>query len=248
MLKKRIIITLSFFDGVLFRTKNFQPDYRYTKNFVDLWSIDELVLIDISKKKFSKTFCDTIKYFSSNCYVPITVGGGIKSVDDANIFFKHGADKVLLGSNSLSINGLIKKIATKFGNQSIIQSIDCKKIEGQNIEYTVMMNSGKLDTKINPLEYSKTALKLGAGEILVNSIDNDGSLLGYDMKLINLFSEKLNCPILALGGAGNWQHIFELLSDNNVSGACTQNIFHFTEESIVSAKKFLKNKKIRIRK
>ena len=111
-----------------------------------------------------------------------------------------------------------------------------------------MTDSGALDAKINPIDYSKKALDLGAGEILINSIDNDGSLLGYDLKLIKMFTEKLNCPILALGGAGNWQHIFELLSDSNVSGACTQNIFHFTEESIVSAKKFLKNKNINIRR
>ena len=123
MLKKRIIITLTFLDGVLFRTKNFKPDYRYTKNFVDLWSIDELILIDLSDKKFSNKFLDLISFFSNNCYVPLSVGGGIKNLRDADKFFKYGADKIILGSNSIKHPKLIKEISSKYGNQSIIQSI-----------------------------------------------------------------------------------------------------------------------------
>ena len=101
MLKKRLIITLTFLDGILFRTKKFTPDYRYTKNFVDLWSIDELIILDISEKKFSNNFLDIINFFSLNCYVPISVGGGIKSLNDADIYFRSGADKIVLGSNCL---------------------------------------------------------------------------------------------------------------------------------------------------
>ena len=145
MLKKRIIITLTFLDGVLFRTKNFKPDYRYTKNFIDLWSIDELILVDISKKKLSNKFIEIIKFFSSNCFVPISVGGGIKKLDDADVFFKSGADKIVLGTNSIKENDIIKQISKKYGNQSIIQSIDCKKILSKNREYTVMLNSGTQD-------------------------------------------------------------------------------------------------------
>jgi len=248
MLKKRIIITLTFLDGVLFRTKNFKPDYRYTKNFIDLWSIDELVLIDISKKKLSNKFIEIIKFFSSNCFVPISVGGGIKKLDDADAFFKSGADKIILGTNSIKENDIIKQISKKYGNQSIIQSIDCKKILSKNGEYTVMLNSGTKDFKKDPLTCALEALNYGAGEMLINSIDNDGSLLGYDLELISLLSKKLDCPTLALGGAGNWQHILDLFEKTNISAACTQNIFHFTEESISSLKKFLKENNIKIRK
>ena len=126
MLKKRIIITLTFLNGVLFRTKKFKPDYRYTKNFIDLWSIDELILIDISEKKFSKNFLDLIAFFSKNCFVPISVGGGIASIENADIFFKNGADKIVLGSNAINKKNLIKKISKKYGNQSIIQSVERK--------------------------------------------------------------------------------------------------------------------------
>ena len=109
MLKKRIIITLTFLNGVLFRTKKFKPDYRYTKNFIDLWSIDELILIDISEKKFSKNFLELIIFFSRNCFVPISVGGGIATVENADILFKNGADKVVLGSGAINKKDLIEK-------------------------------------------------------------------------------------------------------------------------------------------
>lgn len=246
MLKKRIIITLTFLNGVLFRTKKFKPDYRYTKNFIDLWSIDELILIDISEKKFSKNFLDLIAFFSKSCFVPISVGGGITTIENADIFFKNGADKIVLGSNAINKKNLIGQISKKYGNQSIIQSVDCKKILKDNT-YTVMGSSGTENLLQNPIEFSLKALERGAGEIMINSIDNDGSLMGYDLDLIKLVSNKINCPILALGGAGNWQHILDLLSETDISAACTQNIFHFTEESILSVKKFLKENKIKVR-
>jgi len=246
LIKKRIIITLTFLNGVLFRTKNFKPDYRYTKNFVDLWSIDELILIDISEKKFSKNFLELINFFSRNCFVPISVGGGIATLENADILFKNGADKVVLGSGAINKKDLIEKISKKYGNQSIIQSVDCKKIHKNN-RYTVMGSSGTENLLQNPIEFSINALARGAGEIMINNIDNDGSLMGYDLKLIKMVSEKINSPILALGGAGNWQHMLDLLSKTDISGACTQNIFHFTEESIFSAKKFLKDNNIKVR-
>jgi len=246
LLKKRIIITLTFLNGVLFRTKKFKPDYRYTKNFIDLWSIDELILIDISEKKFSKNFLDLISFFSKNCFVPISVGGGITTIENADIFFKNGADKIVLGSNAINKKNLIGQISKKYGNQSIIQSVDCKKILKDNT-YTVMGSSGTENLFQDPIELSLKALERGAGEIMINSIDNDGSLMGYDLNLIKMVSNKINCPILALGGAGNWQHILDLLSGTDISAACTQNIFHFTEESILSAKKFLKENKIKVR-
>ena len=111
-----------------------------------------------------------------------------------------------------------------------------------------MSNSGKDDLNLDPVMCGEKAILHGAGEILINSIDNDGGLLGYDLDLINLVSKALNSPIIALGGAGNWQHFLDLFIKTNISAACTQNIFHFTEESIISVKKFLKINKIQVRK
>jgi len=245
MLKKRIIIVLTFKDGVLFRTKNFKPDYRYTKNFIDFWSIDELVLIDVSEKKFQKSFLGIIKDFSRNCFVPISVGGGIKSLGDAELYFEYGADKIILGYHSTANFNLIKDISRKYGNQSVIQSIDYKK---ELSDYISIGKSGSIKLDISPINWAKQSLKYGAGEILLNSVDDDGSLLGYNINFIEKISNLLKCPILVLGGCGNWSQILDLFNRTHVSEACTQNIYHFTNESITSAKNFLIKNNINIRK
>ena len=247
MLKKRIIITLTFLDGILYRTKYFKPDYRYTKNFIDFWSIDELILIDISKKKFSDSFMKIINYFCANCFVPLTVGGGIKTIDDADLYFKNGADKVLLGTNAIYQNNLIKDIKDKYGVQAIIQSIDCKKKNYRKL-YTVMSNSGETDLEIDPIEFGKISLENGIGEILINNIDNDGSLLGFDTNLISMISKYLKCPIIALGGGGNWDHFLDVFTKTDISAVSSQNIFHFTEESVRSLKIYLETNNIDVRK
>jgi len=245
MLKKRLIITLTFKDGVLFRTKNFKPDYRYTKNFIDLWSIDELIIIDVSKKKNFKKFLNIIKFFSKNCFVPITVGGGLYNLNQVDKCFNNGADKILLGSRSIDKPELITKISKKYGNQSITQSVDFKKI--QNGSYVIMSQSGTKISNSEIVKLCKTYIKYGVGEILLNDVNNDGSLLGFDVNFLRNISTKVICPIIVLGGAGKWEHILEIFKKTNIQAACTQNIYHFTEESIISAKKFLKSNKIKIR-
>ncbi len=244
MTKKRIIICLTFLDGVLFRTKKFIPDYRYTKNFIDLWSIDELILIDISKMKFSKNFLAIVNFYSKNCFVPISVGGGISSLSDVDLLYKNGADKIILGSDKLFDQDLSDQITKKYGNQSLIQSLDFKIIK--NV-YEVFGKSSTKKMNLNIKESILQSMKNGVGEILVNNIDRDGSLLGYDLDLVSEIKKFSKNPILVLGGAGNWQHILDLFKNTDVSGACTQNIFHFTENSIASAKKFLIDNGIHIR-
>ena len=245
MLKKRLIISLTFKDGVLFRTKNFKPDYRYTKNFIDLWSIDELIIIDVSKKKNFKKFLNIIKFFSKNCFVPITVGGGLYNLNQIDQCFNNGADKILLGSRSIDKPELITKISKKYGNQSIIQSVDFKKMK--NGSYVIMSQSGTKISNSEIVKLCKTYIKYGVGEILLNDVNNDGSLLGFDVNFLRNISTKIKCPIIVLGGAGKWEHILEIFIKTNIQAACTQNIYHFTEESIISAKKFLKKRKINIR-
>ncbi len=245
MVKKRIIITLTFLDGILFRTKKFVPDYRYTKNFINFWNIDELILIDISKNKFNKKFLDIIKFFSNNCFVPISVGGGIKKIENADILFKTGADKIVIGFETFKNPTFHEAVAKKFGNQSIIQAVDLKK---KNSKFKIVKNSGQEETEIDPIEFCKKVQNVGVGEILINSVDNDGALLGYDLKALDLLKDVVKCPKLVLGGCGNWEHMEQVFKKYDVSGSCTQNIFHFTDESIISAKNYLIKKKIYIRK
>ena len=245
MLKKRIILSLTFKDGILFRTKKFMPDYRYTKNFIDLWSIDELILIDVSEEKFKKTFLEVVNFFSTKCFVPIGVGGGIKSVKDADVYFDNGADKIILSSRTFWDQNIISSISKKYGNQSIIQSIDFVEIDNN---YFLSTESGKKLLDIEPDKWILNSIELGVGEILLNSVNNDGGLLGYDLKFIDKITKNINHPFLALGGCGNWDHVLELFLKTKVSAACTQNIYHFTNESILSLKNFLKKNNVNIRK
>ncbi len=238
MLKKRIVISLTFLEGVLYRTKNFIPDYRYTKNFIDMYSIDEIILIDITKKKLKKSFINLVKGFVENCNVPIAVGGGIMSQEKASLLLGMGVEKVILNSSSKNDPSLIDKIAIKHGSQSIIHSIDILKI---NNSYKVRFDNNKDSCNYELSEWIKILNKKPIGEILINSIDNDGSLMGYDINLIKKIEKKIKFPVLVLGGCGNWNHILELFNNTNISAACTQNIYHFSNESIMSLKRFLKS-------
>ena len=152
----------------------------------------------------------------------------------------------MLGSHSIKDIELIYKISLKYGNQAIIQSLDCKKNLDNN-DWSLMVNSGQNKYNNNIINIAQKLIDSGAGEILINSIDNDGSLLGYDINLIKKISKNIDCPVIALGGGGNWSHMLELFKITDISGVCTQNIFHFTEESIISAKNYLKENGINIR-
>ena len=244
MLKKRIIISLSFLDGVLFRTKKFIPDYRYTKEFVNLWNIDELILIDLSKKKFNKNFLGLVEYYSNNCFVPISVGGGINSLDCAKKYFSAGADKIIVGYNGLIDKNLNKEIAQIYGNQSIIQSIDFFK-EENNYNFYSKSGKEKINYKIDDL--FKDNILDYIGEIFLNNIKNDGGLLGFDIEIIKQIESKTKKPIIVLGGGGNWSHFLEVFKKTSASGVCTQNIYHFTEDSISALKKYLISNNITIR-
>ncbi len=247
MLKKRLIISLTFNEGVLFRTKKFLPDYRYTKNFIDLWNADEIILIDVSKKgkKLQKSFLDVIRFFIENCYLPITVGGGISSTEDAKKVFSLGVEKIIMNSSTYKNPKITHNLINTFGSSSIIQAIDMKK--NNDGSYIIKVDNGQKTINRETNEYLEFISSLNIGEILLNSIDNDGGLMGFDLNLINKFSSKINVPILVQGGGGNWNHFYEVLKLKNISGACTQNIYHFTEISLKSAKKFLLSKNINVR-
>ncbi len=248
MITKRIITVLTIFEGVLYRTKLFMPDYRYSANFVDSWSIDEIIILDITRKKSkqsNQSFAHFFKNFSKNCFVPISVGGGIGNVDDAKRVFEIGADKVVVNTGAFENKKLIPELANKYGKQSVILSVDALEEDGQ---YYVYSNQGKKKENFDPFSWAKHCEKEGAGEVLITSIKRDGWLQGYDLNLCAQMKNSLNIPVLSLGGCGNWNHLFELFKQCNVDGACTQNIYHFTEKSISSAKDFLIKKGIHIRK
>ena len=248
MITKRIITVLTILEGVLYRTKLFSPDYRYSANFVDSWAIDEVIILDITRKKnqdSDKRFEKFFKTFSKNCFVPISVGGWIRTLDDAKRVFDIGADKIVINTGAFEDKKFISSLAKKYGKQSVTLSIDALE---ENDKYFVYSNQGKKKENIDPFSWAQICVKEGIGEVLITSINKDGWLQGFDLNLCKQMKDSLNIPVLALGGCGNWNHLFELFKYCDVDGACTQNIYHFTEKSISSAKDFLMKKGIHVRK
>jgi len=246
MLRKRLITVLTFNDGTLFRTKLFEPDYRYTHNFVDSWLVDEIVMLDVTRKQTdNKPFLDVVTKFAHDCFVPLAVGGGIRTLGDVRTFMAVGGDKVVINSGALERPELITEIAEAYGTQCVVLSIDArKKAEGL---YEVYGAGGSKATGKDPATWAKQAEDLGAGEIMITSIERDGSLQGYDLDLCKLVAEAVTVPVLVMGGAGSWKHFVEGIEEGGASAVCTQNIYHFTENSIQSAKKFLADRGVPVR-
>jgi cyclase len=247
MLRKRLITVLTLNDGVLFRTRNFQPDYRYTINFVDAWSIDEIVVLDITRPGQGNrdNFYEVVNELATKCFVPLAAGGGIKTIDEIKLLLRSGADKVIINTEAVQHPELITEAAELYGSQCIVVSIDAKKNDAE--DYEVFTTFGAKATGWHPAAWAKKAQALGAGEIFITSIDKDGSLEGYDNELNRIVSEAVDIPVLVCGGAGKWQDFVDGFVEGKASAVCTTNIYHFTETSIKSAKRFLQNAGITVR-
>ncbi|MGE0254631.1 MAG: imidazole glycerol phosphate synthase subunit HisF [Alphaproteobacteria bacterium] len=247
MLRKRLVTVLTFNDGVLFRTKMFTPDYRYTLNFVDAWSVDEIVVLDITRPGSGNraNFEDVVSGFARRCFVPLAAGGGIRSVDDASRALDLGADKVVINTGAVERPALIGEIAQRYGSQCVVLSIDAAR--GADGGYEVMAEFGSRPTGRTPADWASEAVELGAGEILITSIERDGSLAGYDLDLCRSVAGAVPAPVLICGGAGNWKHFAAGIGEGGASAVCTANIYHFTEASIRSAKQHMARSGIDVR-
>ena len=247
MLRKRLITLLTFVNGVLHRTKVFSPDYRYTVNFLDLWSVDEIILLDITRRSTTDgmPFGSVIENFAEKCFVPLTAGGGIRNLEAAKLYFESGSDKITINTGAIERPELITEIASAYGSQSTVVSIDARR-ELDNC-YQVYSDFGQTPTGMTPVEWSREAEKSGAGEILLTSIDRDGSLLGYDIELCRQVSKAVNVPVIISGGAGNWRHFIQGYREGGADAVCATNIYHLTEKSIKSFKILLGNNGINVR-
>lgn len=261
MLKKRLIACLLIQDGKLVRTRNFRTE-RIIGNpivaieYLNAWAIDEIMVLDIGSTghyverldnnlETKHLLTDVIKYISSKCFVPLTVGGGIKTLSDIRAVLKAGADKVSINTNAIQNPGLIPAAAETFGSQCIVVSIDAKKTSTNS--YQVFTDRGQTATGKSVLEWAKQVEKLGAGEILINSIDRDGTHNGYDYKLISKLADNLNIPVIAIGGVGKWNHFVKGFNSGHASAVAAANIFHFSEQSAQQAKKYLSKMGIDVR-
>jgi cyclase len=239
VLRHRLITVLTLNDGVLFRTKRFRPDYRYTHNFVDAWSVDEVVVLDVTRPGQGRreAFYDAVSDLAERCFVPLSVGGGVRSLGDVGTLLRIGADKVVLNTGALDRPELVTETAAAFGSQCVVVSIDAER-HGEGT-YEVYAEFGTRPTGLDPAAWAARAQELGAGEIFLTSIEKDGSLQGYDDVLTRRVSDSVTIPVLVAGGAGNWQHFVDGILAGGASGVCTTNIYHFTDASIRSAKAYL---------
>lgn len=247
MLRKRLITVLTFNDGVLFRTKLFNPDYRYTLNFVDAWSVDEIAVLDVTRpgQGQRENFYQVVQKFARGCFVPLAAGGGIRSLDDVKAFLDLGADKIILNTEALRRPGFIGEVAKLYGSQCVVVSIDAKKMSDGT--YEVFSDFATVPTGLTPTEWARQAQEEGAGEILITAVEKDGSVQGYDLELCRQTADAVTIPVLICGGAGNWKHFVQGFNEGHASAVCTANIYHFTESSIKSAKAYLAKAGIEIR-
>ncbi len=261
MKKKRLIPILLFKDGNLVQAHNFKfyqnlgnPEQAVKR--LSEWGSDELIYLDISdrkhdiartdiKYKSTSSFLNIIKKFSKFCFMPTTIGGKIKNLKDVEKRLLVGADKISINSAALINPLLISNIAKEFGSQCVVISIDVKKI---NNEYKVFYDHGTKPSSFDLKEWLKIIYNNGAGEILINSIDRDGSKKGYDINLLKLVTKSSKLPVIACGGVGNFGHFFQAFKNTNIDAAAAANIFHYSDQSVFLAKNFLFKKKIKVRK
>lgn len=274
MLKPRLIPVLLLKNGVLVRSKTFSF-HQHTGDPLGIverftaWKADELIYLDINRDDthdfretmhvigttssgkdigatMTNNFIDIIRSVSERCMIPLTVGGKIRTLEDIRTRLKNGADKVSINTQSIDDPSFIDAAAKMFGNQCIVVCVDVKFDSTKGI-HEVCKKFGKTGTGMDPVAWCKEAEKRGAGEILLQSIDRDGTGQGYDLPLISRVADAVSIPVIALGGVGTFDHFVEGLTKGHASAVAAANIFHFSEQSIVKAKQYMKTSGIDVR-
>ena len=251
MLKNRIIPCLDVKDGRVVKGINFvdlidagdpvEQASVYNKN-----GADEICFLDITASSDKRDILlDTVKKTAECCFVPLTVGGGVRSIQDIRKLLLAGADKVSINTAAIKNPELIRESSNKFGSQCIVVAIDAKKT-AEN-KWTVFTHGGREATELDAVEFAKLAEKNGAGEILLTSMDRDGTKNGYDIELTKKISSSLNIPVIASGGVGNLEHLKDGILDGGASAVLAASIFHFGEYSIQEAKEYLKKENVPVR-
>jgi cyclase len=205
-----------------------------------------MVFFDITASAHGRaTMVDVIERAADQCFMPLTVGGGIKSVEDMYTMLRAGADKISINSSALANPELIRQGAEKFGSQCIVVSIDAKKIGPE--KWGVFSHGGRKDTGLDAVEWAEKAVQLGAGEIVLNSIDADGTKAGFDLVITRRVSESVGVPVVASGGAGSLEHMAEVLLAGKADAVLAASIFHYGTYTVADVKKFLGQKNIPVR-
>ncbi len=256
MLAKRVIPCLDVHDGQVTRGVQFGKaeagELRNVGDPVELaleynrQGADEMVFFDITASAHErKTIVNVIERAGDQCFMPLTVGGGIRTVEDMSTMLKAGADKVSINSSAIANPLLIREGAEKFGSQCIVVSIDAKQT-GEDT-WRVFTHGGRKEAGLDAIDWAKEAVALGAGEIVLNSIDADGTKAGYDIEITHRISENVGVPVVASGGAGNLDHMVDVLKQGQADAVLAASIFHFGEYTVADVKRHLAQAEIPVR-
>lgn len=250
MITKRIIPCLDIKDGRTVKGINFE-NIKDAGDPVELaieyakQGADELVFLDITAtNEKRKTLSELVTRIARHINIPFTVGGGISSVEDVSILLNSGADKISVNTSAVKNPQLIKELANQFGSQCVVLAIDTK---FENNDWYVYLNGGRVKTDLKTIDWVKQAVALGAGEILLTSMNNDGTKDGFALDITKQISEAVNVPVIASGGAGNMEHFKEIFESGKADAALAASVFHYKEIAIPQLKTYLKENNIEIR-
>jgi cyclase len=245
MLTKRIIPCLDVMDGRVVKGVNFvnlkdAGDPVEIAAAYDRAGADELVFLDITASSDNRnTVVDMVRRVAEKVFIPFTVGGGIRTVEDFKMLLREGADKISINSSAINTPQLISDAAGKFGRQCVVVAIDARRrVDGSG--WNVYKNGGRIDTGLDAVEWAMKADRLGAGEILLTSMDCDGTKAGYDDELNRIIAENVSVPLIASGGAGTMEHFHHALTEGKADAALAASLFHYKELEIMELKQYLK--------
>ncbi len=252
MYAKRLIPCLDLKNGRVVKGENFvglrdAGDPVEAAMEYDRQGADELVLLDITASSDHRNIIvELVRRVAERIFIPFTVGGGIRSVEDFTAILRAGADKVSVNSAALKNPGLIREAAEKFGSQCVVVAMDAKRRDSGG--WTLYLNGGRIDTGKDAVEWAKEVQQLGAGEILLTSMDRDGTKRGYDLELTRAISQAVSIPVIASGGAGQLEHFYDAFTEGRADAVLAASLFHFKETSVPEVKAYLAGRGIPVRR
>ena len=253
MITKRIIPCLDVNDGRVVKGVNFvnlrdAGDPVEIAAAYDKAGADELVFLDITASSDDRrTVVDMVRRVAEKVFIPFTVGGGIRSVEDFKALLREGADKISINSSAINRPELISEAADKFGSQCVVVAIDARR-RADGSGFNIFKNGGRIDVGIDAVEWAMQADRMGAGEILLTSMDCDGTKAGYDIVLTKTIAENVSIPVIASGGAGTKEHFYEALTEGRADAALAASLFHYKELKITDLKNYLADKGVSVRR
>lgn len=253
MFTKRIIPCLDVHGGRVVKGVNFvnlkdAGDPVAVAAAYDKAGADEVVFLDITASSDARnTVVDMVRRVAETVFIPFTVGGGIRTVEDFKVLLREGADKISINSSAINTPELISDAADKFGSQCVVVAIDAKR-RADGSGWNVFKNGGRIDTGLDAVEWAMRACRMGAGEILLTSMDCDGTKSGYDLELTRTIADNVPIPVIASGGAGTKEHFFEALTEGGAEAALAASLFHYKELEIMELKSYLAQRGVSVRK